>query len=48
MGFFLLAQATPSYGKDLRVGFVDIQVAVSNTKEWQKEFEQIEKTDQSK
>ena len=36
--FFLLAQSTPGYGKDLRVGFVDIQLAVANTKEWKKEF----------
>ena len=38
VGFFLLVQTTPSYGKDLRVGFIDIQVAVSNTKEWKREF----------
>ena len=38
VGFFLLAQATPGYGKDLRVGFIDIQAAVANTKEWKKEF----------
>ena len=38
VGFGLLAQATPGYGKDLRVGFIDIQVAVANTKEWKKEF----------
>ena len=37
-GFFLLAQATPGYSKDLRVGFIDIQAAVSNTKQWKKEF----------
>lgn len=38
VGFLLFAQTSPSYGKDLRVGFVDIQKAVSNTKEWKKEF----------
>ena len=38
VGVFLLAQATPSYGKELRLGFIDIQVAVSNTKEWKKGF----------
>ena len=38
LGFSLLAKVTPSYGKDLRVGFVDIQAAVANTKEWKKEF----------
>ena len=38
LGFSLLAQVTPSYGKDLRVGLVDIQAAVANTKEWKKEF----------
>lgn len=38
VGFLLFAQASPSYGKDLRVGYVDIQTAVSNTKEWKKEF----------
>ena len=38
VGFSLLAQATPSYGKDLRIGFIDLQVAVANTKEWKKEF----------
>ena len=37
-GLCLLTQATPGYGKDLRVGFVDIEVAVANTKEWKKEF----------
>lgn len=38
MGLFILAQTTPGYGKDLRVGFIDLQVAVSSTKEWKKEF----------
>ena len=37
-GLFSLSQASPSYSKDLRLGFVDIQAAVSNTKEWKKEF----------
>ena len=37
-GLCLLTQATPGYGKDLRVGFVNIEVAVANTKEWKKEF----------
>lgn len=36
--FFVFAQVTPGYCKDLRVGFIDIQVAISNTKEWKKEF----------
>ncbi len=36
--FVLLAQATPGYGKDLRIGVIDIQKAVSSTKEWKKEF----------
>ena len=38
VGFLLFAQTSPSYAKDLRIGFVDIQKAVSNTKEWKKEF----------
>ena len=38
MGFVLLAQATPGYGKDQRIGFIDIQKAVAGTKEWKKEF----------
>ena len=37
-GLILFVQATPGYGKDLRLGFVDVQAAVSGTKEWQKEF----------
>ena len=36
--FFLLTQATPSYAKDIRVGVIDVQAAVSGTKEWKKEF----------
>ncbi|KMP11798.1 molecular chaperone Skp [Candidatus Nitromaritima sp. SCGC AAA799-A02] len=38
LGFFLLAQATPGYGKEIRVGVIDIQKAVSGTKDWKKEF----------
>ena len=38
VGFILLAQATPGYAKDLRVGVIDIQKAVANTREWKKEF----------
>jgi len=34
----LLAQSTPSFARDLRVGVIDIQKAVSGTKEWKKEF----------
>ena len=36
--FFLLAQPVPSSARDLRVGVIDIQKAVSGTKEWKKEF----------
>ena len=36
--FFLLAQPAPSFARDLRVGVIDIQKAVSGTKEWKKEF----------
>ena len=36
--FFIFAQATPGYAKDVRVGVVDIQAAVTGTKEWKKEF----------
>ena len=35
---FLLAQPAPSLARDLRVGVIDIQKAVSGTKEWKKEF----------
>ena len=38
VGFVLLAQTTPGYGKDQRIGFIDIQKAVTGTKEWKKEF----------
>ena len=36
--FFIFAQATPSYAKDVQVGFIDIQAAVTGTNEWKKEF----------
>ncbi len=36
--FFLLAQPAPSFARDLRVGVIDIQKAVSGTKEWKREF----------
>ena len=36
--FFMFAQATPGYAKDVRVGVIDIQAAVTGTKEWKKEF----------
>ena len=36
--FFMFAQATPSYAKDVRVGVIDIQAAITGTKEWKKEF----------
>jgi len=36
--FLMFAQATPGYAKDLRVGVIDIQAAVTGTKEWKKEF----------
>ena len=36
--FFLFTQITPSYAKDVRVGVIDIQAAVSGTKEWKREF----------
>ena len=36
--FFIFAQATPGYAKDVRVGVIDIQTAVTSTKEWKKEF----------
>ena len=31
-------QATPAHAKDVRVGVIDIQAAVTGTKEWKKEF----------
>ena len=36
--FFLLSQPASSFARDLRVGVIDIQKAVSGTKEWKKEF----------
>jgi outer membrane protein len=36
--FLIFSQATPSYAKDIRVGVIDIQAAVTGTKEWKKEF----------
>ena len=36
--FFMFTQATPSYAKDVRVGVIDIQAAVTGTNEWKKEF----------
>jgi len=36
--FFMFAQATPGYAKDVRVGVIDIQAAVTGTNEWKKEF----------
>jgi len=35
---FLFIQVSPSDAKDTRIGVIDIQKAVSSTKEWQKEF----------
>ena len=34
----MFSQATPGYAKDVRVGVIDIQAAVTGTKEWKKEF----------
>ena len=36
--FFIFTQTTPGYAKDIRVGVIDVQAAVSGTKEWKKEF----------
>ncbi len=36
--FLMLAQPVPSFARDLRVGVIDIQKAVSGTKEWKREF----------
>ena len=36
--FFMFVQATPAHAKDVRVGVIDIQAAVTGTKEWKKEF----------
>jgi len=35
---FFFIQVSPSDAKDVRIGIIDIQKAVSNTKEWKKEF----------
>ena len=35
---FLFIQVSPSTAKDVRIGVIDIQKAVSSTKEWKKEF----------
>ena len=35
---FLFFQVTPGEAKDVRIGVIDIQKAVSGTKEWKKEF----------
>ena len=36
--FIVFTQATPAHAKDVRVGVIDIQAAVTGTKEWKKEF----------
>ena len=36
--FFMFVQATPAHAKDVRVGVIDIQAAVTGTNEWKKEF----------
>jgi outer membrane protein len=36
--FFILAQTKLGYAKDVRVGVIDVQAAVSGTKEWKREF----------
>ena len=36
--FFIFTQTTPGYAKDVRVGVIDVQAAVSGTNEWKKEF----------
>ena len=36
--FLMSAQVTPAHAKDVRVGVIDIQAAVTGTKEWKKEF----------
>ena len=44
MGLFILGPLSiPSFADDSRVGFVDIQKAVINTKEWKEEFEAFKK-----
>ena len=34
----MFAKATPGYAKDVRVGVIDVQTAVTGTREWKKEF----------
>ena len=36
--FIMFAQAAPAHAKDVRIGIIDIQAAVTGTKEWKKEF----------
>ena len=36
--FIMFAQAAPAHAKDVRIGVIDIQAAVTGTKEWKKEF----------
>ncbi len=36
--FFMFAQVSPAHAKDVRVGVIDIQAAVTGTNEWKKEF----------
>ena len=36
--FLMSAQTTPAHAKDVRIGVIDIQAAVTGTKEWKKEF----------
>ena len=44
MGLFVLGPLSiPSFAAESRVGFVDIQKAVINTKEWKQEFEVFKK-----
>ena len=41
--FFLLVLPAPGFGKDLRVGVIDLQKAVANTREWKREFASFKK-----
>jgi hypothetical protein len=34
----MFAQAAPAHAKDVRVGIIDIQAAVTGTNEWKKEL----------
>jgi outer membrane protein len=36
--FFIFAQTGTVYANDLRIGVIDVQAAVSGTKEWKREF----------